>query len=325
MIEQVKSIYAKLESSDFNERDRGHEELASVTDTRAVAPLISMLGTRSSAIRAIVCITLGNIGDDRALRFLVGCLRNPDKDVRVAACVALDKIGDPISIAPLMGRLQDNYPEIRKAALFALQNIGDGRLARAILKKDIDDLIKILLLGDPRAVGPLLERYKSENNKHSTKIKKALVEAYNEFTPKSDDFLCLHHFTRFTKYTHQDIKVGLFKNLPYYGCRICGRTIHALTDIHEVVAVLDLNMHSPAMLEDGVFEVNYIKHNDLFDFDKVEIVNASDSIFDSFTKKLALNSNQFLLKKCNEIECVIHNNCGLSPGNIEIAESIFKK
>lgn len=324
LIEQIKDLYLKLESSDPDERHQAHQELADLKDTRAVAPLISLLGTHSPAIRASVCITLGSIGDDSALRFLVGCLRDPDKDVRVAACKALDRLGDPISIAPLMARLQDGYPEIRNAALIALQNIGDGRLARAILNNDIDDLIEIALKGDPRAVEPLLERIKSENNIHLKTIKKALFETYNEFKPKSGELLCLNHFTRFARYTRSDIKIGLLNKLPYYGCRVCGRSINALTDIREVVAVLDLHMHLPALLEDGVFEVNYIKHNDLFDFDKVEIVNISDAIFDSFCKKLSLNSNQLLLKKCSEIDCVIHENCGLSPNKLEIPANIFR-
>ncbi|MCD6217053.1 HEAT repeat domain-containing protein [bacterium] len=324
LIEQIRDLFVRLESSDFNERYQARRELVALRETRAVAPLISMIGTRSSTIRATVCTTLGNIGDDSALRFLVGCLRDPDKDVRVAACQALDKLGDPISIAPLMARLQDGYPEIRNAAFTALKNIGDGRLARAILNNDIDDLIRIVLKGDPRAVEPLLERIKSENNIHLTTIKRALFDAYNEFRPKSGELLCLNHFTRFAKYTRQDIKIGLLKKLPYYGCRICGRSINALTDIREVVAVLDLNMHLPALLDDGVLEVNYIKHNELFDFDKVEIVNVSDSIFDSFCKKLSLNSNQLLLKKCSEIDCVIHDNCGLSPNKLEIPANIFR-
>lgn len=325
MLDQIKDLYLKLESSDSAERHQAHQELAVLKDARAVGPLISMLGTHSPTIRAKVCTTLGNIGDDSALRFLVNSLRDPDKDVRVAACKALDKLGDPISIAPLMARLQDGYPEIRNAALTALQNIGDGRLAKAILNNDIDELILIALKGDPRAVEPLLERIKSENNIHLTTIKKALVDVYKEFKPQSGELLCLNHFTRFARYTRPDVKIGLLKKLPYYGCRICGRSINALTDIREVVAVLDLNMHLPALLEDGVFEVNYIKHNDLFDFDKVEIVNISDSIFDSFYKKLSLNSNQLLLKKCREIDCVIHENCGLSLNKLEIPANIFRK
>ncbi len=324
LIEHIKDLSMKLESSDPDERHQAHQELADLKDTRLVAPLISMLGTRSPTIRARVCTTLGNIGDDRALRFLVGCLRDPDKDVRVAACQALDKLGDPISIAPLMARLQDGYPEIRNAALTALQNIGDGRLAKAILNNDIDDLIKIALKGDPRAVEPLLERIKSENNIHLKTIKKALFDVYNEFSPNSGELLCLNHFTRFARYTRPDIKIGLLNKLPYYGCRICGRSINALTDIREVVAVLDLNMHLPAMLENGVFEVNYIKHNALFDFDKVEIIDVSDAIFDSFSKKLSLNSNQLLLKKCSEIDCIIHENCGLSRNKLEIPKNIFR-
>ena len=87
--------------------------------------------------------------------------------------------------------------------------------------------------------------------------------------------------------------------------------------------MFNTKMHLSASLDDGVFEVNYLAHDELFDFDRVEIINVSDEVIEKFMMKLSKNHNNLLCKKCGEIDCRIYGNGGISPSNVELLSTIF--
>ncbi len=62
----------------------------------------------------------------------------------------------------------------------------------------------------------------------------------------------------------------------YYGCRECGQSRDFLHVPGQVIAVLDSTMEAKTQPIDDDLRANYLQHRTIFDFDRVEIIQASD-------------------------------------------------
>lgn len=299
-------------------------ELDKAGDPSAKNPIMVMLKKPDPVARINACIALSEIGGDSVLPPLIQSLKDEDYKVRTTACHCLGKLENPRAIAPLIRRLNDSHSKTREAALNALEKLGDGKFARAVLYKNHEKLIQIAQDNDPRAIDILLEIISTPNEKTAKRVKRALIELFESYKPTADQFLCLEHFTRYAVFTHPKIKVSVFSRLPYFACRVCGKTLNTMTGISEVIAVLDSKMKIEGIFDDGIFEVNYLMKDELFDFDKVHVKHISDIEFETFCKKLAKNKSNLLAKKCSSIDCVIGENCGLSERMTSLSKNIFK-
>jgi len=173
--------------------------LGEIGDRRAVGPLIEMLKDENYLVRSVAAKALGEIGDERAIPPLIEGLR-ADEDLRMAAAKALGEIPDERAVGPLVQLLNDKSHLVRRAATKSLGLIGDKKATGAlkrVFKADKDLEVRIWaafsltriagdistftfltdavsggstthpeaaralgMIGDPRAVGPLIQALK---------------------------------------------------------------------------------------------------------------------------------------------------------------------
>jgi FOG: HEAT repeat len=100
--------------------------LGRIGDSRAVEPLIAVLGDARKEVRRAAVQALSLIGNPRAVEPLIGVLKDSDPIVRQTAAHAVGKVGAP-AFEPLIGALTDSTAGVRQAAARALGTIGDPR------------------------------------------------------------------------------------------------------------------------------------------------------------------------------------------------------
>ncbi|HEX7495949.1 MAG TPA: HEAT repeat domain-containing protein [Candidatus Limnocylindrales bacterium] len=128
-----------------------------------VSGLIRALGYEKDAgIRAAAARSLGRIGDSRAVEPLIVVLGDARRDVRQAAVESLSLIGNPGAVEPLIGVLKDSDPIVRQTAAGALGKVGApavdpliGALADSAAGVRQAAARALGAIGDPRAVEPL--------------------------------------------------------------------------------------------------------------------------------------------------------------------------
>ena len=112
-----------------------------------------------------------------------------------------------------------------------------------------------------------------------------------------------------------------FRYLTYYGCRICGQSRELLEG--RLVAVLDSRMDTERVQQDGTWRVNWLARRALFDFDEVEIVQATDEDVERFVVQVGNDTDEFRRSRYKEISCKIAPDCRLSENTLRILKSTF--
>lgn len=156
-----------LDGGDFE------SELRRITNPQAVDPLlVALKDFRTTRVREIAALALGNIKDPRAIDPLVEALKDEQEDVRAKAAEALGKIKNPRAVDPLIAALKDESWDVRGNVVVALRQIGVPSVWEPWITAVGDSLIftlenekSIALLSaaiaarkikDPRTVGPLI-------------------------------------------------------------------------------------------------------------------------------------------------------------------------
>lgn len=333
-------LMTKLASSNPNERRDTCIQLGEMEHPRAVPPLIKLLTDPHMEVRKVACEALGNLGSPKAVKCLISCLedseylvrfnatvalgkicdshavdplierlRDGKRWVRHAACEALGNLEDYRAIVPLLERLDDSFDRAGQAALVALEKLGEGRLAHAIAELDHDELIAFADEGDSRPIDPLVDRLETTNQKTQDAIKKTLVRIKKQLKPHADKLVCKEHFTRFTLVKLPDVQSGALRNVAYYACRTCGKASIVIPNVHFITAVLDTDMGKLTSLKNNHLRVNYLKFDKLFDFEKVEIISASEQEILSFIDRINGDTDKHRKKRYRKMECTLSRAC----------------
>ncbi len=109
----------------------------------------------------------------------------------------------------------------------------------------------------------------------------------------------------------------------YYGCRACGQSREFLDRSGGVVAVLDSHMLSKHSIRGGVLRVNWLVWRTLFDFDKVEIVQATDQDVERFAVQVGNDTETIRKFRYPRMPCAVAPDCELSPNTMRILQHIF--
>jgi HEAT repeat protein len=153
------------DDKDANVRVLAAEALATMKEA-AVGPLISALGTQDITLRMAAVKSLGELGDTRAAAPLLTVLKgDKEPEVRAMAASALAKIKHDAAVEPLIDALKASDGTLRTAAVESLGEFADKRAVRpliAVLKEDGDPKIRhsaaqALVKMNGVAVEPLIE------------------------------------------------------------------------------------------------------------------------------------------------------------------------
>ena len=310
-------------------RQRACRALAQLGDRRAVEPLIQRLGDKDQDVRRTTCEALGQIEDPRAVHWLIQRLDDADWRVRQAACKALGQIGDSRAVEPLIQRLddEDNW-SVPDAACEALDKLGEGTLAQATLRLAAGDgdpaevLRSMAVGGDIRAADPLISRIRRRRGEAPGSVCRALQSISDAIAPQVNQALCRECLCRLRRET---TKLSALRKVEYYVCRSCGKAGGALFGIREVVATLDRDGSAEPIWEDGSVKANWLKRRSLFDFDRVEVLNAYDEDAERFCVQVGNDTDDIRRKTYEKVSVMIAPECRLEENTLRNLRGLFGK
>ena len=238
----------------------------------------------------------------------VGKLSNPDQLVRRDACYALGRLGDVRALGPLIQRLGDKDSSVRRAACQALgQLMGSGCLARGPRRRLL------------RAADALIKQLGNEDSDVRDAASRAL-KSIGKAVEGPHELLCRACLAIFQQQDYRLKRVGTV-SVPV--CRLCGKAAGAIPNVREVVAVLDTGMGEELSSVDGVVRVGYLKRDAPFDFDRVEIVRASDYEVERFCVQVGNDTDPFRRGRYRRMPCLVAPGCRLSENTLRILGSMF--
>ena len=349
-------LITKLASNDGNVRHTAREALARIRSARATQ-LICALKEGDPDVRATACLVLGRIGNAEAVEFLVGKLRDKGPGVKVAACQGLARTQDLRAVEPLIRRLADPDPDVRQAACDALGAISDVRsfealvqmlgdeaddvrasagtalgrwvdepLARAIAgalegsTDAVSDLCGLAAEGDLRMLDPLARYLGNPRSRANDAACEALQAVLKSVGPGLSRALCSDCLSRL----HKKIKrFRRFRRIELYTCRLCGQARTATMDVGEVVAVLDSKGNDEPIWKEGSVKANWLKRRSLFDFDRVEIVSATDEDVVRFCVQVGNDTDDYRRKRYKNMPVSISPDCRIEEMTVRILKSMF--
>jgi RNase P subunit RPR2 len=124
-----------------------------------------------------------------------------------------------------------------------------------------------------------------------------------------------------TCYDAHKVRLPWWQSITYYGCRVCGQSREFLNG--RLVAVLDNQMDTEKFKQNGVLRVNWLTHRKLFDFDEVEIVQATDEDVERFAVQVGNDTDPKRKPRYQKMRCVVSSECRLSENTRRILARMF--
>lgn len=120
-----------LKTKDFNIQREAAKAIGQFGGPEVVAPLIEIL-KMGGKVTSVIADVLGELGDVAVLP-LLELLSSENSKVKAFAAHALSKIADKRAVEPLISALKDTNHQVVRNAAYALANIGDSRAADPLL------------------------------------------------------------------------------------------------------------------------------------------------------------------------------------------------
>jgi hypothetical protein len=120
------------------------------------------------------------------------------------------------------------------------------------------------------------------------------------------------------------IKLPGRKFITYYGCQICGQSREFLSrDQYWLVVVLDNRLAAKRLQDGSTLRINWLTYHKLFDFDKVEIVQATDEEVERFVVQIGNSSDPGRQAYYKQIRCVVASASSLSENSFRVLQHVF--
>lgn len=92
----------------------------------------------------------------------------------------------------------------------------------------------------------------------------------------------------------------------------------------KVIAILDTGWVGESQRQqDDLLRVNWLQRQSLFDFDRVEIVQASDEDVERFARQVSNDTNDWRRAGYRQMPCLISTDCSLSENTINLLKNAF--
>lgn len=111
--------------------------------------------------------------------------------------------------------------------------------------------------------------------------------------------------------------------VTYFGCRVCKQSRETLDFKGQIVVILDRQMIKEQSSNGDVLRVNWLTRRQLFDFDKVEIVQASDEEVERFAVQVGNDTDRVRQPRYKQMQCVVSTTCELSENTLRILRHTF--
>lgn len=237
------------------------------------------------------------------------------------------------SISDIEARLSPNDPmlhgiiDINRKEKTVSYSQKDSELNVSLLKDAMRYLIELIDVY-PDIInhgGQIVPKLLDIAEKHPTRelfIVQALQDISADTTTRLADNLhqlvCPTCLTRFSSFNPSGYIVG---TQTYYGCRTCKQGRDFL--IGELVAVLDEGQTTPILTRNASVRVNWLTHKQPFDFDRVEIVQASDEAIERFAVQVGNDTDAHRRERYQQMECRVSPACAPSENTMRILDNTF--
>ncbi len=128
--------------------------------------------------------------------------------------------------------------------------------------------------------------------------------------------LCLVHCA-----SHQ-MKLSAMNHVTFFGCRECFQS-QDFYEANSIVAVLDAQMSDEVNQDGDTLWVNWLKHRTPFDFDRAEIIDASDEDVERFAIQMGNDTYSPRTETYQQMKCVISKTSQLSDNTLKILYRTF--
>jgi hypothetical protein len=126
----------------------------------------------------------------------------------------------------------------------------------------------------------------------------------------------------FVRCSSHSIPVADGTSIVYYGCRRCGRSHSFLAG--QVVAVLNAgSMSDTVRQQDDSVRINWLALRQPFDFDQVEIEQASDEDIERFAMQVGNDTDAYRQPRYKRMRCLVNASCELSDNTWRILRKTF--
>lgn len=127
----------------------------------------------------------------------------------------------------------------------------------------------------------------------------------------------------FVRYAAHEVELSWIKEkITYYGCRSCGHSRGYFEHSGNIVAVLDEGM-TESYAQGEEVRVNWLKYGGIFDFERVEIINATDESVERFSVQIGNDTDGVRRSKYEQVQYVISPDCRLSENTKRILRKTF--
>ena len=112
--------------------------------------------------------------------------------------------------------------------------------------------------------------------------------------------------------------------VTYYGCRTCGQSRQFLHCPQGVIAVLGTaSSVSTKNQHDGLLRINWLTRRTLFDFEQVEIIQATDEDVARFSVQVGNDTDPVRQPHYAQMQCFVAPQCQLSENSLRVLEIMF--
>jgi hypothetical protein len=129
--------------------------------------------------------------------------------------------------------------------------------------------------------------------------------------------------TCLARFGPHSVGFSLGVSFTYFGCRICGQGRELLECPAGVTAVLDTNWTEPRSYQDGRLRINWLLERKVFDFDRVEIIQAADEEVERFVVQVGNDTDPARQPHYPQMPCWIASECRLSENTLRILGRMF--
>ncbi|MEM7347788.1 MAG: hypothetical protein AAF485_26440, partial [Chloroflexota bacterium] len=127
-----------------------------------------------------------------------------------------------------------------------------------------------------------------------------------------------------TNFILHEIELPLYLSpITYYGCKGCYNNQNGIGDLERVVANLDQASKKMYLHQNQILYINWLIYRQLFSFDEVHIVQASDEDVERFAVQVANNIPLDDETYYKRIPCFIASSCDLSLNTKRILQNVF--
>jgi hypothetical protein len=206
-------------------------------------------------------------------------------------------------IKELITKLQDNHWFERFLARHVL-------LYRGAQAVDHLDHLRVLTQNELHPLQQQTARWLIESISSETTVHLAQISIEEWLCPE-----CLVHCQTWTERSWKPA-------LSFYGCRYCHRNWELFYCPAGVVAVLDVQAENHTQ-KNGFLYANWLIHRTVFDFDSVEIIQATDEDVERFAVQVGNDTDLFRKSRYKQMRCIIERECRLSKNTVHILENTF--